>query len=66
MVCIGNDRPFHRYGVFDVGGDNSTAYYSFLNKLKIAGNDPNTIWQTTISQPIICLTNFKRISIYLS
>ncbi len=30
------------YGIFYVGGDNNTTYYSFLNKLRIAGNDPNT------------------------
>ena len=44
------------YGVFDVGGDNTSTYYSFLNNLRIAGNDPNTIWQTSTAQPNICLT----------
>ena len=48
--------PFNSYGTFDIGGDNNTTYYSFLNKLRIAGNDANTIWQTSVSQPSICLT----------
>ena len=56
VVCIGNNGPFNSYGVFDVGGDNTTTYYSFLNKLRIAGNDPNTIWQTSTAQPSVCLT----------
>ena len=56
VVCIGNNGPFNSYSVFYVGGDNTTAYYSFLNKLRIAGNDPNTIWQASSAQPSICLT----------
>jgi hypothetical protein len=46
FVGIGNNEPFNT-GAFDVGGNNNnTTYYSYLNKLRIAGNDPNTIWQT--------------------
>ena len=55
-VCIANSGPYNSYGIFDVGGDNTTTYYSFLNKLRIAGNDANTIWQTSTVQPHICLT----------
>ena len=56
FVGIGNDGPFNSYGIFDVGGDNNTVYYSFFNKLRIAGNDANTIWQTSAVQPSICIT----------
>ena len=56
FVGVGNNGPFNSYGVFDVGGNNNTTYYSFLNKSRIVGNDPNTIWQTSVSQPSICLT----------
>jgi hypothetical protein len=27
-VCIGNNGPFNGYGIFDIGGDNNTTYYS--------------------------------------
>jgi hypothetical protein len=54
--------PFFRRWRFEMklspfGGDNTTTYYSFLIKFRIAGNDPNTIWQTSISQPSICFTS---------
>ncbi len=42
--------------ILDVGGSSSTTYYSFFNRLRTAGNDPNTIWRTSTAQPSICLT----------
>jgi hypothetical protein len=55
-VGIGTIGAYNSYGTFDIGGSNTTMYYSFLSMLRICGNDPNTIWQTSTSQPNICLT----------
>ncbi len=40
--------------MLDVGGSSAATFYSFLNRLRISGNDANTIWQTSTDQPSIC------------
>ncbi len=53
-----------------VGGVSSTTFYTFLSRLRIAGNDPNTTWRTSVSQPRMCLrtsnASAAMISIHIS
>jgi hypothetical protein len=51
-----NATTLNSGSTLDVGGSSATTYYSFSNRLRISGNDPNTIWQTSAAQPSIRLT----------